>query len=535
MPQSAPPPGARAGVAPARYVAAALWLSCAGRIALAVVPSMAVWGLNVHRFVPLAWEWTLLALPLVALIPAIARPLSDWLDRRRFDRIQWSLTFTVLAVALVATFPDRVWFTGDFIGRRFSLTAAGAGLAWYTHAMPLDILVHQQLGRLLLTAGGVDVDSFGRLLGAAEAAALALFTGYNKALSEVAVAIALFGLLGIRVMRNRRGLLGLALTLALALLLHRSALALLPAFGVAWTHAWRHGTATRARRWPVWLALAIPVAVLSLLAPHLIALVRQYDIGLFSAPGNTLARAAGPDTRLLDLFNVLLCLSPVALIMLPLPFLDGRRFAQRAEPEFLAALAIPLGIVAVTFHPPEGLFRFWDIVAPFGMALAILGAWWIPQAIEDSPGSRPLAVALACAAACTALSWLVHDSDTNHGLARVRAFVTEPPSRAPAPRASAYEFLGFRLVDLGRPAEAATAFASAAEVVPSPRVLRQWAIAEDMAGDPVAAASVLERIVMRDPSNGSAWRELAVHAEALGDTATLKRALRRLTLLDREP
>ena len=134
---------------------------------------MAAWGLNVDRFVPSPWAWVLLSLPAVALLAALARPAAAWLDRRRVDGTAWQVAMVAAAAILVAAFPDRVWFTGDFIGRQFSLDAPGSGFAWYTHAVPLDLALHQQLGRLLVTRWGLEANDYGRLLGVIEAGALA--------------------------------------------------------------------------------------------------------------------------------------------------------------------------------------------------------------------------------------------------------------------------------------------------------------------------------------------------------------------------
>ena len=62
------------------------------------------------------------------------------------------------------------------------------------------------------------------------------------------------------------------------------------AFGVAWAYALRSTAGTTRPRRVVWLALAIPVAIIAALAPNLIALIREYDVALLSAPGHAVAR-----------------------------------------------------------------------------------------------------------------------------------------------------------------------------------------------------------------------------------------------------
>jgi cytochrome c-type biogenesis protein CcmH/NrfG len=278
----------------------------------------------------------------------------------------------------------------------------------------------------------------------------------------------------------------------------------------------------------------IPAIVLAAITPHLVAMVRQYDLALLVP----LAAHTAADTRALDLLNALLFLAPVAVVFLPLGLAVEPRAWWSAEGAFFAALVVPFLAIAAWFYPPEGLFRYWDILAPTGIALSLTGAWTAARIVAASNRWRWLWVSCSIAAACPALLIMVHDANTESGLKRVQAFLDEPPARSPQMRASAWEFMGFRLIDLGRAAEAAEAFAHAADVVPSPRVLRQWAVAETMAGDPVAAQSVLRRIVDRDPGNRSAWQALAAQSIQNGDSTESVRALKALIRLspgDPEP
>ena len=539
---------------------AVLALLAAARLLLEFVPSMAAWGLNVDRFVPSPWAWVLLSLPAVALLPALARPVAAWLDRRRVNGTAWQVAMVAAAATLVAAFPDRVWFTGDFIGRQFSLDAPGSGVAWYTHAVPLDLALHQQLGHLLVTRWGLEANDYGRLLGVLEAGALAwsaslfaraldlegvtaisaaslvfwggwlaLFTGYNKALSETVLVVALFGGLGLRVVREGRGIVALASVLAAGLLLHRSALALIPAFVSAWLVWWRRVDPGHRRQRAAALSLAIPVLTLLLEAPQVVTIVREFDVALF-VPLGTRSGAQG-DTRALDLLNAIALLSPAGLASIPLGIALGRAW-RRPEGPFLAAVVAPLTALALLFYPPEGLFRFWDIFAGLGVALSMLTAWMAAVVLAEAPSRRWLGISLALAAACPSLSFLIHNAHDELGLQRVQAYLREPPARAPMLRATAHEFLGFRLIDLGRPAEAAAEFARAAEMVPSPRVLRQWATAESMAGDLVAAQAVLRRIAERDSTSPDAWRSLAIGSLRAGDTTEAARSLVELARLD---
>jgi len=222
----------------------------------------------------------------------------------------------------------------------------------------------------------------------------------------------------------------------------------------------------------------------------------------------------------------------VGLVAPALAVAAGPGWLRNPEGRFLAALLVPFAVLALVFYPPEGLFRFWDIFAGLGVALSLFTAWLAAGVLEHQQRRSGLAVALALGVMCPSLAWMIHNANADPGVERVQAYLREPPARAPALRATAHEFLGFRLIDLGRPAEAAIEFRRAAEIVPSPRVLRQWATAETMSGDLAAAQSVWQRIVERDSTNLAGWRSLAASSMQLGDTSEAVRSLETLVRLD---
>ncbi len=527
----------RSGSAAAAVLLASFALA---RVAATLVPAPFAWSLDVARDLPSAWAAVLLAAPLVALAPPIARALERSAAAFRPERraSAWAAAFG--AVTLAWLLPDRAWFTGDYLGRQFSLDAGGDGLAWYTHAMPLDRWLHQSLGHALVSRGIVASHAYGRWLGAFEIATLAtiaiafaralgvrglgaavaamtlfwggglaLFTGYNKALSEAVVITAAFAALGVRVARTGRGLVALSVVLALGLALHRSLLGLVP----AWVWAWRAANASRAERRA---AAAIPLATLALLVPALAGVLRDFDLPIFLARGSGFSRAAWSWRRFADLANALLLLVPAAPALLALAAGALRARAREPEARFLAWLAAPLLALAFAFYPPEGLFRFWDVLAAPAIALAAIGAWAAARACER-PDGRRVAPALALTAACAAFAWLLLQSDAERSIARVRAYAARESVHSPESIANAREYLGFRLTDLGRDGAAALEFERAAAVVPSPRVLRQWAATAMLAGDRDGAARVAaaRRARPRERRRLAAARDRRVRARRL--------------------
>ncbi len=508
---------------------------------------MWLWGLDAQHFLAPFPGWTLWALGALALVPPLARPLAAWAAHGG-DAIEnaprASALFLACTAALLAwAMPDRTRFVGDFELRMAALETGHLGIAAWSHgALPLEILLHERLiGGLHALGAGWSTAT--RLLGALEAAllgalavafaralrlrgaaaiaaaavmlcggALTLFTGYTKAFSEVALATAAVAVLGLGVVNEGRGLAGLGIVVAAALATHRSALALLVPLMAAWAIAARAAGPRRTLVRPEGAtALILPLAALALVMRGMAAAMRRYDAPHFVPPGEphgALAAALAP-RHLLDLANLTAQLSPLALA-LPLlaPFALALGRARRREGAFLLALLLPQLGLMLFVHPHQGLFRDLDCFAPAGVALSACAAWLVGRAIEGAPGRAWLAVAVVLGVAAPAVQWMLLPTDLDRGLARARAFMQEPPSRSATERAETWDFLGLRTLRLERYAEAAEAFEHAAETAPSPRILKQWGIAEANQGHVAAAESLYLRSVEGDPRDPAAWRGL---------------------------
>src|SRR5262249_5213565 len=147
-----------AAPAPAGRAALALWVVLAvllaARAALAFVPSMWFWGLNVQRFLAPLPAWGPWALALLALIPPLARPLAPFLGRigDELSRPRGAAVAALCAALLVLAFPDRVRFVGDFLLRQGTVEQAGQPAVLFPQALPLDVFLHYRLPSWL-TAG----------------------------------------------------------------------------------------------------------------------------------------------------------------------------------------------------------------------------------------------------------------------------------------------------------------------------------------------------------------------------------------------
>jgi len=505
--------------------------------------------------------WLPWALGAAALLPPVARRLAgplarlgDWLAG---SRVLASLAVMTAGGALAWLLPDRVRFVGDFLLRQGTVEQVEKPSIIFPQAMPLDLLIHYRAPLRLVAWGIADAGGAARLIGAIEAALFALlalafaralgrrgvsaaataalvffggylgmFTGYSKGFSELMLVTVLAGVAGLRALRTGSGLLALGIAAALGVALHRSALSLVPALVVAWALAlpraraagWRPGTLA---------ALAIPAVTIAAFLPRILADIRRWDTVHFNpaevqTQGGAL-RAALAGGRALDLLNLLVLLSPLALAAMPAALPLGRGPASDRAPRrgrelaFLGALALPFVVAAPFIHPAQGLFRDWDDFAAAGVAVSLVAAWLAGEALAGAPRYAWVGVAVVVSAALPSLQWLAHHASLERGLARVEAFMSEPPERSPAERAKTWDYLGIVHYRHERWSEAAAAFARSAATGPSERVLTQWAMSATNAGDLAGALATYRRLVALYPDATLGWLGLAVVSSRLAE------------------
>ncbi len=555
--------------------ALALWLALAAlavaRAALAFDDTMWGWGFGLVRFVAPGPAWTLWALAALALVPPVARlayPALAALGRRLDRAVPATYALAALAGAtLVWALPDRVRFVGDFLLRFGTAERALQPSALFPQALPLDVLLHYDLLRLLDGAFRVDVNTSARVIGALEAGLLAvlavafaralgqrgafavttagivffggflgMFTGYGKAIAEVALLTAAVAVFGLRVIREGRGLLPLSACVAAGFVLHRSTLGLLPALGLCWVLALR--TPSSPVQWSrrtTWLAAALPLVTLAVMLPRILATFATMDPVHFAsaeiAARGGLFGAMFAGARGVDLLNVVGLLSPIALA-LPLGLVAlGRWGVHGREGALLAALALPWVAMLLFLHPPQGMFRDWDNFSAAALSLSLMSAWLVSLAARGARGWAWLCVPALLGAAAPSVQWLLHNADRMRGLERVETYLREPPPRSEEERAKTWDFLGIRYAQLDRWERSAAAMAEAAALAPSPRVLLQWASAEQARGNDVAAQDVYRRLLRLAPGETRGWYGLAFVSWRLGDLRECRRAAEELLRL----
>ncbi len=531
------------------------------RAVLAFVPGTACWGLHLMRFAPAGPSWTLWLAGVLVLVPGVAARVERTLPRsiRDSEPGAWSVALCASAAAALAfALPDRILFVGDAILRQNALHAPSVFAALNPQALPADRWLHDDLPRWLVLHTSWDALTATRLMGALEAMAMALlaghaarvlgargtrawavaslvlfagafglFTGYSKSLSELSLAAAAVAVFGLQYLRTGRGLLGMGLACACGVGVHRLGLGLLPAFATALVLRPPLTPALGARaKLGLALGALAPLLSLALVGPELLRIVLEFDPQNFrnaagGGRGSALLAALSP-RRLLDAANMLLCVAPLAPLAAVAATLRPAQAARR-EGVFLLALVLPWLVLLPFFQPPIGLVRNWDVFAPLGVNIAFVGAWGLTRIAAAGPFGSALGLAVGLNAFVPAAVSLMHHADVNWGVARVEALLAESPERDVLERASAWDFLGNRYVDLGRMDASAHAFSQAAELTPSPRILRQWATLEEMRGQPLAAREVLRRLVQRKPDELAAWMALVRISATLGDTAEARR------------
>jgi hypothetical protein len=551
----------------ARAAATVLVTLVGARALLAFAPSMALWGLNVQRFLEPAAAWLLWGVAAVALLPAAARALGD-AARAAGDRLvsgRWTSwgSIAVLAAALLWFLPDRTWITGDFLLRQ-NVVDSGVVQGVFPQSLPLELLINRtiprQLGEFSRIEPNVATRAIGALAGAALAVValglartwgfsgsaaiasagivffggyLAVFTGLGKPASVLCVLAAVVLLAATLLARRGRGGLLLGLAVSMALTTHRSAVVLLPVWLMAVALAFRpDAAAPRERRSGLAWAAALPLVTALAMGPTIWRIVTEFDLAQHVATAEVrstgwLAALFAP-LRLLDLANVMLLLVPLLPLGLLLSFLGTRDEWRATDRRLVLALALSTLPVLVFVRPMQGIFRDLDVYVMPGIAFAILTAHVIGTALENGRLSRALAPAILAIALVPAVQLVLHFHDPRQGLKRVRAFATETPTRPPDELARLWDVVGYRAFRLGEWPTALEASEQSVRYAPHPRAWLMLAIARTYAGDHRGAQAIYVDLARRTPEDPLVWAGLYGASVRLDDRAQTARAFARL-------
>lgn len=533
--------------APAFALFVALAVTTLARVLAPLAPGRWLWGVDLARDLPAAAflpAW-------IALAVALAWPALSGAIVARAGTPRWphALGVALLLVGVTWMLPERAFVTGDTSLRHGAFARLEHPEMFTPQALPADLALHHALPRAIEAATGISYDMAGRLWGlglaiawtfaawwlaravartpagtwaafaaAAFGAQLALLNGYAKATVEMNVCVLVLAAAMLALARNGRRIGVAGIAVALALVLHRSAVALLPAWIAALALA---ATAPREARPKAvdWLLAMAPLGALAVIGPRVWKTFATFDSAKHAPHGlTTLA-----PTELNDTAQTLLLLAPLAL--LAFGWFVRALWWRRRESVALAALLLPQLALLAFVRPQQGLFRDWDVYVSAGIAVSALVAWLVAEALDEAPNAAWLALPVLLASAPPAVQWLAHQSDQPRALARASDLLIGPPARPADVRAAGYDHLGMMYMTSGDRARADQAFARSIEAAPNPRLMVQRGMNATLSGDYAAAREQYDRAVALNPELTMGWRGLATCASALGDAATMERAL----------
>lgn len=534
------------------------------RVLAARIPGRGLWGLDLGRDLTPGGFGAGLALTLVACAPAVWRTAARaWPSGARSMQGAGAWALALASAAVMALFmwnsPDRALYTGDAILRHGAFAQVTQPELLAEQALRGDLVLHHAFPRWVSLHTPWTTDQAGRALGALLAGltalagfrlatavgarglvgvavaliaactgALALDTGYGKASVEIAALTSVLAVGVARLAADGRGLGTVGGSLAIALLLHRSALTLVPVWAAGVVVAAR---ADRLREPRAWLGLVAPIVSLVFVAPRLWQVITTFDQSHHAAGGvvATLAAALTP-VRLGDSLNTLAFLLPLAPIVPLLLVLAPRPTAR--EVVLGAALLLPPLALLFVVQPQHELPRDWDVFAFVGSALAVLAAWRLARVLDARPSLRGLALPVALAAVIPAFQWARLQSEPERAWSRAESILLGPPARRASDVAEGLGTLGFMRLGRGQYELALKLFERSAEVAPNPRMFVQIGMAETLAGRPERAMERYRQAASLNPNLNAAWRGMAAAASALGDRASMELAVENLERLE---
>jgi hypothetical protein len=531
-----------------------------------LLPGMWLWGLSGVRFVPMPWR-VLWLLPLVALLPPLERPLLGLFGvlGRGFEKRWGGALAFALGVLIVLPFGDQTWFTGDFLQRISNLQLRMPADGQFTQAMPADWFLHIGLPRLVLadpsgaalgwlrTLGAIEfgllalvtwvwVRSLG-LKGAERVAgitlvtltgALTMFTGLGKPAGLMCVIGVATLTTGVEVARHGRHAAGFGVLIAMALVLHRSGVLLLPAWLVASVLAIARQRG-QGRMWRL-APLALPLAVIAVTWRRLLSLTLSYDLPHHLNPngsvtGQVVVGGWLGATHLADVANALILLAPAFVLMLPVVAVTGPPDWRDPGERFRLSLLAPAVLVVALVFPQQGIFRDLDVFAPWTTVLGAIAIGALAARLPQGRARTPWLVRGALVTAGLGLAVVATFADSDAGLARIRAYVSGPPVRDPSTRSLAWDFLIGPYVRRERYDDAETCLREAIALAPHRRLFLTWALIEARLRKPNEVVRVYTEMTQRWPDDALAWYGLASARDALGDTLGRDAAITRLAVL----
>jgi tetratricopeptide (TPR) repeat protein len=351
------------------------------------------------------------------------------------------------------------------------------------------------------------------------------FAGYDK-FGPLLLGLAIASWGAVRLTRDGGGTWAFGAGIAVCLLAHRSAYALLPAAGTVFFQAWRRAASARAR---VHLALAaglILAAALGLL-PRTLHLMQSVDRlqALPGAPqGGGPAGVRGLADLLLrggDALNLLFLVAPLWIAGAAGAWLARGAPASREASRFslapaaLLALGGQLGLMLVA-RGAQGVSRDWDMHVGPAAVVTLISAAALISAWNRRGGARALAPTLTTALASAVALWGIHLSEPV-AVARIGELLANRGAWSDAARARAHDFLGVRALQQHHPDIAIRELEAAIAAAPNPRFMFELGIAHRTLGRRPEAFAQFQRAHALDPGLADPWVGFALMAGDEGD------------------
>lgn len=560
MKRPGPPRQATAIRQPGLPAVAALLLAL---FAAAAVPAWrpALWGSH---------AWTFLPIGVIASLALVAAAAGAWLAATpvRFPRrILSTAAAAVMSLLLFFLLRDVTHLLGD---GRLWIAVLGEDRAYHPHeplafgaallatsglagADPAAIAGRLEIWSVLLGGAALflmlqlaarlgrdDVSrwlAFGLMLAAG---VLQFGFGYIEAYPALWVAVLLFVLLGLDLMRTDRSPVWCGLALGLAAGLHALAILLLPAFLVAM------GTRRRATR--EWIAAALAALAVPAFAYGILPLLlptghAASSLGFSARRWSELLSGIhfyrhGPAAWGLEQLNRwLLAAGPAPLLLLARPLRRAPqepRAGSGRETLFLAAAAACLAAPALLLDTEgsRGAAADWDSFAVAAVPLTALAAWLEAPAGVFSRAGRAALALVAALGIFGALSFVALNASPEPAVHRLETLAAHT-FRTPRARSWANESLALYRRGRGDMNAAAEFYARALLDQPdNPRLLQNTATALSRVGRAGEAADALRRLAALLPGNAPVRLHLGMELDAAGEADSAAAAFREALRLD---
>ena len=535
-----------------------IFLTCAFLILVHAVasffPQERLWGLNLLHYVPPFPRWLLVALGFVILIPPVNRFIADGLAKllglaesgsRRINKYYKYALISLASFLPFWIFKIKTYLLGDG-----NLRVAEISAGWkFSATEPIDFYLHAQISRLLkmdpyttyailsCLAGVIFVFLIlllSDLLGKegpeklcifsvlATMGANQLFFGYVESYTLMYVALAGFLLFSLYYLKGKCGLFWPSLIFLLGLSLHLSAIFLLPSVLYLWIA--QKSQETEPNKKVFSLVNITRMALFLLIIGGGFLILRNYrpqKTGLTSFLISPLG-ASESETSLfsfshfIDFFNHQLLVSPLGIplwFILVLFFRKKIDFNKR-EVIFLFVVSLCALVYAFLVDPKLGYPRDWDLFAFTGLGYTILGVFLLVEFLKESKLKRLryVTLALIATALISTFPWIYVNSTEIKGVERLTDLLDLDGKKS----ALGHEQLAYYYRNHNQKDKEIEEWKKAIALFEKPRYLKNLAATYVEVGKYQEAASLLEKILSKDPNDHLTHSDLGKVYVSLG-------------------